>query len=90
MSRKNRRKNVRKGETRLNPDERVWRLMGDGEWRTLEDIQEEARVQLVVARRIIDKKGVKSMQLRGDVLYRRSDNEQGVKNGSEKSTTIHC
>ena len=89
MSRKNRRKKVRKGQDRLTPDERVWRLMGDGEWRTLDDMQSEAKVQLVVARRVIGKSGIKTMKLRGDVLYRRSDNIQGVENGSEKAATLH-
>ena len=70
MSRQNRRKKVRKGKSRLTPEERVIRLLEDAAWRTIDEIQSEARVQLVVVRRMVGRDNIKSKKESGILMYR--------------------
>ena len=70
MSRQNRRKKVRKGKSRLTPENRVIRLLKDGEWRSIDEIQSEARVQLVVVRRMVSRNNIKNKKERGILMYR--------------------
>ena len=69
MSRKNRRKRVRKGKSRLTPEDRVMNALESGEWLTIQEIQERASVQLVVVRRMVGRGNIISKKDHGDLLY---------------------
>ena len=78
MSRKKRRKKLRKGESRLTPEDRVLQNLSDGCWWLEDQLQRKSSVKKVVVRRVLGSVSVDKHTYQGNIFYRLQDEDKLV------------